>query len=75
MAVSKPLNVRIPQQVQKELESISRREHVPISDLVRDSLREFLAVRKFRQLRKTVSAYAQKAGFLTDEDVFEKIKT
>jgi Arc/MetJ-type ribon-helix-helix transcriptional regulator len=72
---SKPLNVRIPEQLQKELEGLSRREHVPVSDLVRDSLREFLAIRKFRQARKAVRGFARSAGFLTDEDVFKHIKT
>jgi hypothetical protein len=40
-----------------------------ISELVRDSLRDFLAVRKFRSLSKEVRGHAQKAGFVTDEDV------
>jgi hypothetical protein len=42
---------------------------VPVSDLVRDSIREFLAVRKFRNLSKDVRGYAQKSGFVTDEDI------
>jgi len=69
MPVSKLINVRVPSALQKELQDMSRSEHVPISDLVRDSLREFLAVRKFRKLSKEVRAYARKTGFVTDEDI------
>ena len=69
MSVSKLINVRVSAILQKELQELSRSEHVPISDLVRDSLREFLAVRKFRRLSKDVKGYARKSGFVTDEDI------
>ena len=69
MSISKLINVRVPVDLQKELLELSRREHVPVSDLVRDSLREFLAVRKFRRLSKDVRGYARKAGLVTDEDI------
>ncbi len=69
MSISKLINVRVPGTIQKELQELSRSEHVPISELVRDSLREFLAVRKFRSLSKNIRAHARKAGFVTDEDI------
>ncbi len=69
MPVSKLINVRVPIRLQKELQDLSRSERVPISDLVRDSLREFLAVRKFRRLSKEARGYARKTGFVTDEDI------
>lgn len=69
MAASRLINIRVPVPIQKELEDISRTEHVSISDLVRDSLREFLAVRKFRSLSKRVRGYARKSGLVTDDDI------
>ena len=69
MSISKLINVRVPATLEKELKELSRSEHIPISELVRDSLREFLAVRKFRKLSKEVRVYARKAGFVTDEDI------
>lgn len=69
MSISKLINVRVPVELQRELQELSRSEHVPVSDLVRDSLREFLAVRKFRRLSKGVRGYATKAGLVTDEDI------
>lgn len=59
----------MPVPIQRELEDIIRSEHVSISDLVRDSLREFLAVRKFRGLSKRVRVYARKSGLVTDDDI------
>ena len=69
MSISKLINVRVPAGLQKELQDLSRSENIPVSELVRDSLREFLAVRKFRKLSKEVRDYASKAGFVTDEDI------
>ena len=69
----KPLNVRIPDALQKQLQSISKREGTPVSDLVRESLQRFVAVRRFRQLRKQVLPFAEAQGFLTDEDIFRQI--
>ena len=69
MPISKLINVRVSSELQKELQDLSRSEHIPVSDLVRDSLRECLAVRKFRRLSKEVKGYARKSGFVTDEDI------
>ena len=69
MSISKLINVRVPAGLEKDLKDLSRSENIPISELVRDSLREFLAVRKFRKLSKEVRGLARKAGFVTDEDI------
>ena len=69
MSTSKLINVRVPLPLQKELEELSRSEHIPMSELIRDSLREFLAIRKFRRLSKSVKGYARKAGFVSDDDI------
>ena len=69
----KPLNVRIPDELEKELRAISKKENIPISDLVRESLKEFVSIRRFRQLRKLVLPLAEAQGLLTDEDIFREI--
>ncbi len=66
---SKTINVRIPAELQKELLVISRQEKIPVSDLVRESLHEFLAVRRFRQLRKQTLSFAEVQGLGSDEDI------
>ena len=65
----KPLNVRIPADLQKQLMDISKREKIPVSDLVRESLQEFAAIRRFRQLRKQVLPFAEAQGLIADEDI------
>lgn len=69
----KSLNVRIPSDLQKELMAISKREKTPLSDLVRESLREFVAVRRFRQIRRKILPLSEVRGILTDEDVFKVV--
>ena len=67
------LNVRIPDELRRELLAISRDEQVPFSSLVLESLREYLAVRRFRRLRGKVLPFAEAQGLLTDEDVFKRL--
>ena len=67
------LNIRVPEEVRTELMALSKEEHVPFSSLVRESLREFLAVRRFRRLRGKVLPFAETEGLLTDEDVFKSL--
>ena len=67
------ITIRIPEEMRRELEELSRSENKPLSDLVRDSLKKFIAVYRFRKLRNTVLPFAEAQGILTDEDVFESI--
>jgi len=71
--MSKSLTVRIPDTLEKQLEVVSAKEKVSVSDLVRRSLERFLAVRRFRQLRGQILPFAGAQGLLTDEDVFREI--
>ena len=65
------ITVRLTDDLKEELEEICSSENVAMSDVVRDSLRRYLSVRKFRRLRGQVLPYAEAQGLLTDEDVFE----
>jgi predicted transcriptional regulator len=71
--MNQTLTIRIPKELKKELEEISKIEQKPISDLVRDSLRRYIAIQRFRQLRNMVLPFAEAQGILTDEDVFKLI--
>ncbi len=65
------LTIRIPSNLKRELEKLSKTEERPVSDLVRDSLKRYVAIRRFRQLRKTVLPLAEAEGILTDQDVIK----
>lgn len=67
------LTIRLPKAIRSDLEHLAKEENVPISDLIRESLDNFLAVKRFRQLRKKVLPFAESQGLLTDEDVFRSI--
>jgi len=39
-----------------------------LSDVVRESISRYVAVRRFRKARERVLPFAEKAGIVTDED-------
>jgi predicted transcriptional regulator len=67
------LTVRIPEALERELKKLSRRLQRPVSEVVRDSLRRYVAAETFRNLRRRTLPFAEAQGFLTDEDVFKAI--
>lgn len=72
--MNRPITIRLPDDLRKILDQISKKERMPVSDLVRESIRRYAAVYRFRQLRKKVLPFAEAQGLLTDDDVFEKLK-
>jgi len=73
--MNKPLTIRIPGELWEELQKISRAEGKPISDLVRESLRKYIATYRFQKLRNMVLPFAEAQGILTDEDIFKEISS
>ena len=64
------LTLRVPDELDRELEQRSIAQGVSKSDLAREALRRFLQVTDFRALRQELTARAQALGVNTDEDVF-----
>ena len=67
------LTIRLPDDLRADLQRLSREQSKPISEIVRESIRRYVAVERFRALRKKVLPFAEAQGFLTDEDVFKAI--
>ncbi|NOR54334.1 MAG: ribbon-helix-helix protein, CopG family [Candidatus Aminicenantes bacterium] len=67
------LTIRLPDDLRKELQKISKEESKPMSDLVRESLQRYISIYKFRRLRNKVLPFAESQGILTDEDIFDVI--
>jgi len=67
------ITISIPDQVRGELDRLSRQEGVSRSDIIRDSLRDHLFLRRFRALRKSMAAKASRKGIFTDQDVFDRV--
>ncbi len=71
--MNQTLTFRIPDELREELQEISRAEGKPISDLVRESLRRYIAIYRFRKLRNMVLSFAEAQGTLTDENVYKEV--
>jgi predicted transcriptional regulator len=69
--MKRSISIRLPEDLRKTLAQISKKERLPVSDLVWESIRRYAAVYQFRQLRRRVLPFAESQGLLTDEDVFE----
>ena len=67
------LTIRLPEELKADLLRISESEDKPVSDIVRESLRRYIAVTKFRALRRRVLPFAEAQGLMTDEDIFEAL--
>ncbi len=67
------LTIRLPDDLRSDLRELSQEQKKPVSDLVRESIRRYVAVERFRLLRKKALPFAEAQGYLTDEDVFKAI--
>ena len=67
------LTIRLPDSLKKDLDKISRTENKAVSDLVRESLRRYVAIEKFRAVRKKILPFAESQGLLTDDDVIKAL--
>ena len=67
------ITVRLSEKLEKELEKVIKAEGGSKSEVVRDAIARYLAIKRFKQLRKKVLPFAEAQGLLTDEDVFKAI--
>ena len=67
------ITVRLPDDLRAALEAIGKAENKPLSAVVRESLRRYVATQRLRSLRKKVLPFAESQGLLTDEDIFDAI--
>ncbi len=64
------LTIRIDDELETRLNRIAKETHRNKSDLVREMLRRQTAIAAFELARERLVPLAEKAGYLTDEDVF-----
>lgn len=68
------ITIRLPDTLKSELDVLSRQEKRNVSDIVRESLRRYIAVERFRGVRKKILPFAEAQGLLTDEDIFKALQ-
>lgn len=67
------ITVRLADDVERDLDSVVQAEKTTRSEVVRDAVTHYLAVKRFRQIRKQALPFAEAQGILTDEDVFKAV--
>jgi metal-responsive CopG/Arc/MetJ family transcriptional regulator len=72
-SVRSAITVSLPEDVRAELDRYSREAGVTRSDVVRESVRDYLYVRRFRTLRERMAPVAAQIGVFTDQDVFDRV--
>ncbi len=65
------ITISVPEQMRTELDKLSQSDGVSRSDIVRESLRDYLFVRRFRTMRNSMVSKASRRGIYTDQDVFD----
>ena len=71
--MTETLKVSLPENIRAELEKLTQEEGLSAGEILREALREYLFIRRFRSLRARMMAKAQARGIYTDEDVFGRI--
>jgi len=71
--MSETITIRLSEKLQQELKTVVRLEKTSKSEIIRDAISRYLAVRRFKQIRKRVLPFAEAEGLLTDEDIFKTI--
>ena len=67
------ITIRLPDKIQKELDKVVKTQKASKSEIIREAVERYLAIKRFQQLRKKVLPFAEAQGLLTDEDIFKAI--
>jgi len=67
------ITISLPEKVRKEIDQVADMNGLSRSDIVRESVCDYLFVRQFRCLRKNLVAKATERGIYTDQDVFNQV--
>jgi metal-responsive CopG/Arc/MetJ family transcriptional regulator len=72
--MNRPITVRLPDDLRALLANISKTEKIAVSEVVRESIRKYVSIYRFRTLRNKVLPFAEAEGLLTDDDIFRDLK-
>lgn len=67
------LTIRLDPRLDKDIARLAKAQKRSKSEVVRDMLRRATTLEMFELARKELQPLAEKAGWLTDEDVFREI--
>ena len=68
------VSISLPEELKSALDEVVAEQGITRSDLVRQALQDYLAVRRLRRLRKElIPYYAEAQGIYSDEDIFKRV--
>ena len=67
------VTISLPETLTRELDLVSSEAGTSRSEIVREALKKYFALREFRALRAEFVLEAEAKGIVTDEDVFNLI--
>ena len=67
------ITIRLDETLDQMLNTVSTQTGQSRSEIVRSALRRQLSVILFEQLRGKTMTFAEAAGYLTDEDIFQDV--
>ena len=65
--------ISLPKKIKKEIDLLSAEQGISRSDLIRQSIKDYLFVHQFRSLRNKMIPKAKSQGIYTDQDVFDQV--
>ena len=71
--MSQTISVNMPDDLKKQLDRLTVEEGLSRSDVVRDSIREYIFIKRFRTPRRKMIPHAESRGVFTDQDVFDRV--
>jgi predicted transcriptional regulator len=73
IAMRNAVTVSLPEALTQELDLVSREAGTSRSEIVREALKKYFALREYRALRAELVLEAEAKGIVTDEDVFDQV--
>ena len=67
------ITIRIPEKLSKQLRKLCRQQERSVSEVVRESLRRYLALQEFEALRRKLAPLAKAKGILTEAEIFRLV--
>ena len=61
--------ISLPPDMEREALQVAKQEHRTKSELVREAIREYVVLRRLREIQRTLSVKAHQRGIRTEEDV------
>jgi metal-responsive CopG/Arc/MetJ family transcriptional regulator len=67
------LSISLDKKLKAKVEKAARKFKMSKSELVKLAIEKYIAHEELKELRSILVPYAEKAGYLTDEDIFKNI--